>query len=104
MGWLELLWWVVTLGLFRNVRYVEYRPPVLDPEVGDEGVTLQARQNYEISCHGHKPLTWIIPGLNDNSDRQKRSVRFSSHKLYFISQKAWNSIECQRSQLRLRRF
>ena len=47
---------------------------MLDPEVGGEGVTLQARQNYEISCHGHKPLTWIIPGLNNNSDRQKRSV------------------------------
>ena len=59
----------------RSVRYVEYRPPVLDPEVGGEGVTLQARQNYEISCHGHKPLTWLVPGLNNNSDRQKRSVR-----------------------------
>ena len=66
--------WVVTLRLFRTLRYVEYRPPVLDPEVDEEGVTLQARQNYEISCHGHKPLTWIIPGLNDNRDRQKRSV------------------------------
>ena len=63
-----------TPTLFRSVRYVEFRPPVLDPQVGEEGVSLQARQNYEISCHGHKPLTWIIPGLNNNSDRQKRLV------------------------------
>ena len=63
-----------TPTLFRSVRYVEFRPPVLDPQVGEEGVSLQARQNYEISCHGHKPLTWIIPGLNNNGDRQKRLV------------------------------
>ena len=63
-----------TPTLFRSVRYVEFRPPVLDPQVGEEGVSLQARQNYEISCHGHKPLTWIIPGLNNNSDQQKRLV------------------------------
>ena len=63
-----------TPTLFRSVRYVEFRPPVLDPQVGEEGVSLQARQNYEISCHGHKPLTWIVPGLNNNSDRHRRSA------------------------------
>ena len=51
---------------------MEYRPPVLEPEVGREGVLLEARDNYQISCHGHKPLTWRLE--ENNTDSARRSV------------------------------
>ena len=43
----------------RNVRYVEFSPPVVHPQ--RDHVTVQARQNHRLSCEGHKPVAWHLP-------------------------------------------
>ena len=48
----------------RSVRYVEFSPPVVHPQ--QEHVTVQARQDYTISCQGHKPLAWHLPRQASN--------------------------------------
>ena len=58
--WLTLL--ALLLGLTeggRNVRYVEFSPPVVHPQ--QEHVTVQARQDLSLSCEGHKPVSWQLP-------------------------------------------
>ena len=47
----------ITAG--RSVRYVEWSPPVVHPQ--RDHVTVQARQNYTLSCEGHKPVSWHLP-------------------------------------------
>ena len=53
----------------RRVRYVEWSPPVVHPQV--DQVTVQARQDYTLSCEGHKPVSWHTPADYDNSDRYR---------------------------------
>ena len=60
--WLCLLAGVAGSG--RSVRYVEFSPPVVFPQ--QEVVTVQARQDYTISCQGHKPLAWHLPRQASN--------------------------------------
>ena len=50
----------------RTVRYVEFNPPQILPQ--QEYVTVQARQNYTLSCEGHRPLTWSLPMDATNKD------------------------------------
>ena len=50
-----------------SVRYVEWSPPVVHPLRAQ--VTVQARQNYTLSCEGHKPVSWHTPTDYDASDR-----------------------------------
>ena len=58
--WLKLLY--LLLGVTeggRNVRYVEFSPPVVHPQ--QEHVTVQARQELSLSCEGRKPVSWQLP-------------------------------------------
>ena len=54
----------------RSVRYVEWSPPVVHPQ--RDHVTVQARQNYTLSCEGHKPVSWHLPDHTENSDIKSR--------------------------------
>ena len=58
---------------------MEYRPPVVEPEVGSEGVTLEARDTYQTSCRGHRPVTWLLP--DNNTQTATRSVQECKEKL-----------------------
>ena len=53
--------------LARRVRYVEWSPPVIHPQ--QDQVTVQARQDYTLTCEGHKPVSWHTPTDYDASDR-----------------------------------
>jgi len=57
---------VVLCSASRTVRYVEFNPPQVLPQ--QEHVTVQARQNYTLSCEGHRPLTWNLPMDATNKD------------------------------------
>ena len=70
-SWFKLLY--LLLGVTeggRNVRYVEFSPPVVHPQ--QEHVTVQARQDYTLSCEGHKPVTWHLPQDTSNSNMATR--------------------------------
>ena len=54
----------------RNVRYVEFSPPIVHPQ--QDHVTVQARQNTTLSCEGHKPVTWHLPQDMNNKDISDR--------------------------------
>ena len=54
----------------RSVRYVEWSPPVVHPQ--RDHVTVQARQNYTLSCEGHKPVSWQLPEHTRHSDIMSR--------------------------------
>ena len=54
----------------RQVRYVEWSPPVVHPQ--QDHVTIQARQNYTLSCEGHKPVSWHLPMSVTNRDIANR--------------------------------
>ena len=54
----------------RNTRYVEWSPPVVHPQ--RDQVTVQARQNYTLSCEGHKPVSWHLPEHTEYSDIMSR--------------------------------
>ena len=54
----------------RSVRYVEWSPPVVHPQ--RDQVTVQARQNYTLSCEGHKPVSWHLPEHTQHSDIMSR--------------------------------
>ena len=54
----------------RSVRYVEYRPPVILPTV--DNLTLSARTDYELTCVGHKPISWVLPLDVHNKDVSSR--------------------------------
>jgi len=54
----------------RTVRYVEFNPPIVLPQ--QEHVTVQARQNYTLSCEGHRPVTWNLPMDVTNKDASDR--------------------------------
>ena len=64
---------------FRNVRYAEFRPPVIlqapAPASGDgaASVTLHARQQYNLTCVGHKAVTWHVPGRADTGLAREHS-------------------------------
>ena len=68
-AWLLKLYLVlgVTEG-GRNVRYVEFSPPVVHPQ--QDHVTVQARQDYTLSCEGHKPVSWHL--AQDTGDMETR--------------------------------
>jgi hypothetical protein len=52
----------------RNVRYVEYRPPVVFPN--QDFLTVSARLNITLTCEGHKSVQWFLPkGSNSIGDR-----------------------------------
>ena len=65
--------------MFRNVRYAEFRPPVIlqapAPASGEgaASVTLHARQQYNLTCVGHKAVTWHGPGRADTGLARERS-------------------------------
>ena len=63
----------------RSVRYVEWSPPIVHPQ--REAVTVQARQNYTLSCEGHKPVSWHLPGHTELSDIRSRYCHYHGELL-----------------------
>ena len=58
---------MTSAGAGRHLRYVEWSPPVIHPQ--QDQVTVQARQDYTLTCEGHKPVSWHTPTDYDASDR-----------------------------------